>query len=153
MVYHRKYGLDTRIVRIFNTYGPRMRLNDGRVVPELCRQALEGKKLTLHGDGSQTRSFCFVSDLVDGIYRMTTIKEHMPINLGNPRELSVKEFASVVQKLVGREAGIDYLPGRPDDPRRRCPDIAKAKRLLGWEPKVPVEEGLRLTIEAFRKEL
>jgi dTDP-glucose 4,6-dehydratase len=153
MVYHRKFGLDTRIVRIFNTYGPRMRLNDGRVVPELCSQALKGKKMTLHGDGSQTRSFTYVSDLVDGIYRMTTVKEHMPINLGNPRELTVKQFAEVVQKAVGKDAGIEYLPARPDDPRRRCPDITKAKRVLGWEPKVPVEEGIRLTIEAFKKEL
>jgi dTDP-glucose 4,6-dehydratase len=153
MVYHRKYGLDTRIVRIFNTYGPRMRLNDGRVVPELCSQALRGKKLTLHGDGSQTRSFCFVSDLVDGIFKMTQTKEHMPINLGNPVELTVKEFANVVQDLAGTKLEIDYLPAREDDPRRRCPDISKAKRLLGWEPKVPVKDGLRLTMEAFRKEL
>jgi len=153
MVYHRKYGLDTRIVRIFNTYGPRMRLNDGRVVPELCSQALRGKKLTIHGDGSQTRSFCFVSDLVEGIFQMTKIKEHLPINLGNPVELTVNEFAKLVQELAGSTPGIDYLPGRPDDPRRRCPDISKARRLLQWEPRVPVKEGLRQTIEAFRKEL
>lgn len=154
MVYHRKFGLDTRIVRIFNTYGPRMRLNDGRVVPELCSQALRGKKLTIHGDGSQTRSFCFVSDLVDGIFKMTQVKgEHLPINLGNPVELTVNEFANVVQELAGSKPGIDYLPGRPDDPRRRCPDISKAKRVLNWEPRVPVKEGLRQTIEAFAKEL
>lgn len=153
MVYHRKYGLDTRIVRIFNTYGPRMRLNDGRVVPELCSQALRGKKLTVHGDGTQTRSFCFVSDLVEGIFQMTRVKEHLPINLGNPVELTVNEFAKLVQELAGSAPGIDYLPGRPDDPRRRCPDISKAKRLLQWEPRVPVKEGMRQTIEAFRKEL
>ena len=154
MVYHRNFGLDTRIVRIFNTYGPRMRLNDGRVVPELCRQALEGQKLTLTGDGKQTRSFCFVHDLVDGIFRMTQIKEHMPINVGNPKEWELNDFARVVQKLGGKDVGIEYIPARPDDPRRRCPDISKAKRLLqGWEPKVPLEEGLRITMESFRAEL
>lgn len=153
MVYHRKYGLDTRIVRIFNTYGPRMRLNDGRVVPELCSQALTGKKLTVHGDGTQTRSFCFVSDLVDGIYRMTTIKENLPINVGNPREFSLNDFARVIEKTVGKDLGISYLPGRPHDPRRRCPDISKAKKLMGWEPKVPLEEGIKITMESFRKEL
>lgn len=154
MVYHRNFGLDTRIVRIFNTYGPRMRLNDGRVVPELCRQALEGKKLTLTGDGKQTRSFCFVHDLVDGIFRMTQIKEHMPINVGNPKEWELNDFARVVQKLGGKDVGIEYIPARPDDPRRRCPDISKAKRLLqGWEPKIPLEEGLRITMESFKAEL
>lgn len=153
MVYHRKYGLDTRIVRIFNTYGPRMRLNDGRVVPQLCSQALKGEKLTVHGDGTQTRSFCFVHDLVDGIFRLSQSKENMPTNIGNPVEYSLNDFARVVQKLAGTELGVDYLPGRPDDPRRRCPDISKARRLLGWEPKVPLEEGLRLTMESFRAEL
>jgi dTDP-glucose 4,6-dehydratase len=154
MVYHRKYNLDTRIVRIFNTYGPRMRLNDGRVVPELCSQALQGKKLTLHGDGTQTRSFCFVHDLVDGIFRMTQIKEHEPINVGNPVEWELNDFARVVAKLGEKEVGIEYLPSRPHDPRRRCPDISKAKRLLkGWEPKVSLEEGLRITMDQFRKEL
>jgi len=153
MVYQRKYGVDARIVRIFNTYGPRMRLNDGRVVPQLCSQALRGQKLTVHGDGTQTRSFCFVSDLVEGIYRMTTIKENMPINVGNPREFSLNEFAKVIEKTVDKNLGIEYLPGRPDDPRRRCPDISKAKRLLNWEPEVPLEEGIKVTMESFRKEL
>lgn len=153
MVYQRKYGVDARIVRIFNTYGPRMRLNDGRVVPQLCSQALRGQKLTVHGDGTQTRSFCFVSDLVEGIYRMTTIRENMPINVGNPREFSLNEFAKVIEKTVDKNLGIEYLPGRPDDPRRRCPDISKAKRLLGWEPKIPLEEGIKITMESFRKEL
>jgi nucleoside-diphosphate-sugar epimerase len=153
MVYQRKYGLDARIVRIFNTYGPRMRLDDGRVVPQLCSQALKGEKLTVHGDGSQTRSFCFVSDLVDGIFRMTEKGDKLPTNLGNPVELSLNEFARVVQRLAGRELGITYLPGRPDDPRRRCPDITKARSLLGWEPRIPVEEGLGRTMEFFRKEL
>lgn len=153
MVYHRKYGLDTRIVRIFNTYGPRMRLNDGRVVPQLCSQALKGEKLTVHGDGTQTRSFCYVSDLVDGIFRMTQAKDTDPINVGNPVEYALNDFARVVQKLAGKEVGIDYLPGRPHDPRRRCPDITRARKILGWEPKVPLEEGLRLTMESFRREL
>lgn len=154
MVFHHKYGLDTRIVRIFNTYGPRMRLDDGRVVPQLCSQALKGEKLTLHGDGTQTRSFCFVHDLVDGIFKMTQVKnEFMPINLGNPREFSLNEFAKVVESLAGKSLGVSYLPGRPDDPRRRCPDITRAKSVLGWEPKVHLEEGLRLTMEAFRREL
>ncbi len=153
MVYHRKYRLDTRIVRIFNTYGPRMRLNDGRVVPALCSQALRGEDLTVHGDGSQTRSFCYVDDLVDGIFKLSQSKENMPTNIGNPTEYSLNEFARVVQKVAGKELKIKYLPGRPDDPRRRKPDITKAKRILGWEPKVSLDEGLRRTIEAFKKEL
>lgn len=153
MVYHRKYGLDTRIVRIFNTYGPRMRLNDGRVVPELCRQALQGEPLTIHGDGTQTRSFCYVDDLVDGIYRLSRSKETLPTNIGNPHEYSLNEFAQVVQKVSGRTTEIRYLPARPDDPRRRRPDISKARAVLGWEPKVKLEDGLRATIQAFQKEI
>jgi dTDP-glucose 4,6-dehydratase len=153
MVYQRKYNLSTRIVRIFNTYGPRMRLNDGRVVPQLCSQALKGEALSVHGDGSQTRSFCFVTDLVDGIVKMMKVDEPLPINLGNPVEFSLNEFAKTVEKVANKKCGITYLPARPDDPRRRCPDISKAKRLLGWEPKVPLEEGLRVTLEAFRKEV
>lgn len=153
MVYQRKYNLDTRIVRIFNTYGPRMRLNDGRVVPALCGQALRGENLTLHGDGTQTRSFCYVSDLVDGIYRLGQSNEKMPTNVGNPHEFSMNEFARVVQKVAGKKLEIEYLPARPDDPRRRCPDISKAMRLFGWQPVVQLEEGLKHTIEAFKKEL
>jgi dTDP-glucose 4,6-dehydratase len=153
MVFHRKYNLDTRIVRIFNTYGPRMRLNDGRVVPALCGQALRGEKLTVHGDGSQTRSFCYVDDLVDGIYKLGQSTENMPTNVGNPTEYTLNEFAKVVNKVSGKNLGIDYLPARPEDPRRRCPDISKAKKLLGWEPKVTLEEGLKKTLEAFKKEL
>jgi dTDP-glucose 4,6-dehydratase len=153
MVYLRKYQLDTRIVRIFNTYGPRMRLDDGRVVPQLCSQALRGKKLTLHGDGKQTRSFCYVSDLVDGIYRLSQSKENMPTNIGNPVEYQLLDFARVVQEIVSKDLGIEFLPARPDDPRRRCPDITKARTLLQWEPKVQLAEGLRLTMEAFRQEL
>lgn len=153
MVYHRKFGLDTRIVRIFNTYGPRMRLNDGRVVPQLCSQALRGEKLTIHGDGSQTRSFCFVDDLVDGIFRLSQSTENLPVNIGNPIEYSLNDFAQEVQKSAGKSPGIQYVPARPDDPRRRRPDISKAKHLLGWEPRVSLEEGLRRTMEAFRREL
>jgi dTDP-glucose 4,6-dehydratase len=152
MVFHRKYKLNSRIVRIFNTYGPRMRLNDGRVVPALCGQALRGEKLTVHGDGTQTRSFCFVDDLIDGIYRLGQSNEIMPTNVGNPTEYTLNDFAQVVQKVAGKKLEIQYLPGRPDDPRRRCPDISKAKRLLGWEPRIALEEGLRRTIEAFQKE-
>ncbi len=153
MVFHRKYKLQTRIVRIFNTYGPRMRLNDGRVVPALCGQALRGEKLTVHGDGSQTRSFCYVGDLVDGIYKLGQSKESLPTNLGNPTEYTVNEFAQVVQKVAGRKLGIHYLPGRPEDPRRRCPDISKAKSLFSWEPRISLEEGLKKTLEAFKQEL
>lgn len=153
MVFHRKYNLDIRIVRIFNTYGPRMRLNDGRVVPALCAQALRGEKLTIHGDGTQTRSFCYVDDLVDGIYRLGQSKETMPTNIGNPVEYSLNDFARVVQKVAGTKLDVGYLPGRPDDPKQRCPDISKARRVLGWEPKVALEEGLKRTIEAFKKEL
>lgn len=153
MVFQRKYNLDTRIVRIFNTYGPRMRLNDGRVVPALCGQALRGEKLTVHGDGSQTRSFCYVSDLVDGIYKLGQSSEKMPTNVGNPGEYSLNEFAKVVNKVSGKNLEIAYLPARPEDPRRRCPDISKAKKLLGWEPKIGLEEGLKRTMEAFSREL
>jgi dTDP-glucose 4,6-dehydratase len=153
MVYQKKYNVDSRIVRIFNTYGPRMRLNDGRVVPELCSQALRGKKLTLHGDGTQTRSFCYVSDLVDGIYKLSQSSERLPVNVGNPVETPLLDFAKAVQKVAGTKLELEFLPGRPHDPRRRCPDISKAKRVLGWEPKVALEDGLRLTIEAFKKEL
>ena len=153
MVFHRKYKLNTRIVRIFNTYGPRMRLNDGRVVPALCGQALRGEKLTIHGDGTQTRSFCYVSDLVDGIYKLGQSNEHLPTNVGNPVEYALNDFARVVQKVAGKTLEIQYLPARPEDPRRRCPDISKAKRLFSWEPKVPLEEGLKRTLEAFKREL
>ena len=153
MVFHRKYKLDTRIVRIFNTYGPRMRLNDGRVVPALCGQALRGEKLTVHGNGSQTRSFCYVDDLVDGIYKLGQSTEQMPTNVGNPVEYSLNDFARVVNQVLGKNLEIQYLPARPEDPRRRCPDISKARSLLGWEPKVSLEEGLKKTLEAFKKEL
>ncbi len=153
MVFRRKYNLDVRVVRIFNTYGPRMRLNDGRVVPALCGQALRGEALTVHGTGQQTRSFCYVDDLVDGIYKLGQSREQMPTNIGNPVEYSLNDFANVVAKVSGRALKIDYLPARPEDPRRRCPDISKARRILGWEPRVNLEEGLKRTMEAFQREI
>ncbi len=150
MAYHRKHGLETRIVRIFNTYGPRMRLNDGRVIPNFVPQALQGQPLTVYGDGSQTRSFCYVSDLVEGIYRLFNSDEVEPVNLGNPNEISILEFARLVNEMTGNDAGIVFKPLPKDDPRRRKPDISKAKRILGWEPVVSLKEGLELTIEYFR---
>jgi dTDP-glucose 4,6-dehydratase len=150
MAYHRTYGLKTHIVRIFNTYGPRMKLNDGRVVPAFLDQALHGKPITIFGDGSQTRSFCYVSDLVDGLIRLIDSDEAYPVNVGNPDELTISEFAECIQKLVGSHCAIEYHPLPKDDPKQRRPDISKARRLLNWEPKVPLEDGLRLTIEYFR---
>ncbi len=151
MAYHRARGVDTRIVRIFNTYGPRMRLNDGRVLPNFVYQALTGQALTVYGDGRQTRSFCYVSDLIDGIYRLFESDHHEPVNIGNPREMTILEFAEMVLKFAGSASGIRFEPLPTDDPKRRCPDIAKAKRLLGWEPRVALEEGLPPTIEFFRR--
>jgi len=152
MAYHRYHGVDTRIVRIFNTQGPRMRLEDGRVVPNFVAQALRGEPLTIYGDGQQTRSFCYVDDLIEGIYRLLFSDEHEPVNLGNPTELSILEFAEVINRLTGSTAGVVYQPEKriQDDPQTRQPDISKAKQLLGWEPKVPLEDGLRRTIEHFR---
>lgn len=141
------------IVRIFNTYGPRMRLDDGRIVPELCRQALKGMPLTLHGDGLQTRSFCYVSDLVEGIIRLFETDITFPVNVGNPVERTVFDFAQQVQKLTDSTVPMKYLPCRVDDPKRRCPDITRAKKYLNWEPKVDLEEGLTKTIEYFRTQL
>lgn len=145
--------LDAGIVRIFNTYGPRMRLDDGRVVPELCRRALEGRPMTVHGDGRQTRSFCYVSDLVDGVARLFESGRFGPFNIGNPIERSVIEFVDVVRRLSGSGSGVEHLPARPDDPRRRCPDIARARGVLGWAPRVDLEEGLHRSLEHFRTEL
>lgn len=142
--------LDARIVRIFNTYGPRMRPDDGRVVPELCMQALSGRPLTLHGDGEQTRSFCYVSDLIDGIVRLMESDVRGPVNIGNPIERSVREFAEVVLQLAGSRSVLKLTEPRPDDPRKRCPDITRARSLLGWEPRVDLEEGLRRTLEYFK---
>lgn len=150
MAYHRKHGLKTHIVRIFNTYGPRMKLNDGRVVPAFLDQALHGKPITMFGDGSQTRSFCYVSDLVEGIVRLMESDEVYPVNLGNPSEITILEFAERIQKLVGSNCPIEFHPLPKDDPKQRQPDISKARKLLDWEPRVPLQEGLRLTIEYFR---
>jgi dTDP-glucose 4,6-dehydratase len=151
MAYRRAHGVDTRIVRIFNTYGERMRPKDGRVVPALISQALAGEPMTVFGDGSQTRSFCYVSDLVDGIYRLLLSEETEPVNLGNPRELSVLEFARTIQRLTGTQSEIVFRSLPIDDPRVRQPDITKAKARLGWEPTVKLEEGLARTIEYFRR--
>jgi dTDP-glucose 4,6-dehydratase len=151
MAYHRAHGLDTRIVRIFNTYGPRMRLHDGRVVPAFIGQALRGEPITVFGDGSQTRSFCFVSDLLAGIYRLALSDEHEPVNIGNPHEMTVGQFAETIRKLTGAASPVVYKPLPVDDPRVRQPDITKAKALLGWEPRVTLEQGLAETIAYFRR--
>jgi dTDP-glucose 4,6-dehydratase len=153
MAYHRVHGVDTRIIRIFNTYGPRMRLSDGRVVPNFIGQALRGEPLTVYGDGSQTRSFCFVSDLVDGMVRLLLSSETDPVNVGNPAELTIVAFAQIINRLTGNEAGIAFKPLPVDDPRVRKPDITRARTILGWEPQVSVEDGLRQTIEYFRAKL
>ena len=150
MAYHRYHNLDTRIVRIFNTYGPRMRLDDGRVVPNFIGQALRGEALTVYGEGSQTRSFCYCSDLIEGIYRFLQTDHHEPVNLGNPTEMSILNFALLINRLVGNKAGIVHKPLPVDDPKVRQPDITRARQILGWEPKVGLEEGLRQTIEWFR---
>lgn len=150
MAYHRKHGLRTNIARIFNTYGPRMQLDDGRVVPSFIDQALRGKPVTIYGDGSQTRSFCYVSDLVDGLFRLMFSDEAYPVNLGNPEEMTIREFAEWVCRLTGAKAEFEHHPLPEDDPQRRRPDITKARTLLGWEPRVSLEDGLRRTIEYFR---
>jgi len=151
MAYHRARGVKTSIARIFNTYGPRMKLNDGRVVPAFLDQALRGEPITIFGEGTQTRSFCYVSDLVDGLYRLMLSDEVYPVNLGNPHELTIRQFASVITQATGTTAGLIHQPLPEDDPRQRKPDISKARRILGWEPKVPLEEGIRRTIEYFRQ--
>ena len=153
MAYHRAHGLDTHIVRIFNTYGPRMRLNDGRALPNFIYQALTGQPITVYGDGAQTRSFCYVSDLIEGIYRLMQSSEHEPVNIGNPQEITILEFAERVKALTGSKSAIEFKPLPQDDPKRRCPDITKAKRLLNWEPKVGLNEGLRLTLDYFQKQI
>jgi dTDP-glucose 4,6-dehydratase len=153
MAYHRYHGVDTRIVRIFNTYGPRMRLNDGRALPNFLYQALTGEPITVYGNGKQTRSFCYVSDLLDGIYRLLESDEHDPVNIGNPHEITILEFAERVRALVGSKEPIVFRPLPQDDPKQRCPDIAKARRILKWEPKINLEEGLQRTYEYFRKKV
>jgi dTDP-glucose 4,6-dehydratase len=153
MAYHRARGIRTNIARIFNTYGPRMALDDGRVVPAFLEQGLRGEPMTVFGQGTQTRSFCYVSDLVEGLVRLGSSDERMPVNLGNPVELTILEFARRIQRLTGSKAGIVTLPLPADDPQQRCPDISKAKALLGWEPAVSLEDGLRETVEYFRAQV
>ena len=150
MAYHNFHGLETRIVRIFNTYGPRMRLNDGRALPAFIGQALRGEDLTVFGDGSQTRSFCYVDDLVEGIYRLLLSDYHLPVNVGNPSEITLKQFAEEVISLTGSKQKIVHKPLPVDDPKQRRPDISRAKEILGWEPRVERREGLRITYEYFK---
>lgn len=155
MAYHRYHGIDTRIVRIFNTYGPKMRLDDGRAVPNFLQQALRGEPLTIYGDGMQTRSFCYVSDLIEGIYRLLMSDEHLPVNIGNPSEITIKDFAISINKIVGNSAGIIYNKDMRlgDDPQMRRPDISRAKTILNWEPSTPMEEGIRLTYPYFKEKM
>jgi dTDP-glucose 4,6-dehydratase len=155
MAYHRFHGVDTRIVRIFNTYGARMRLDDGRVVPNFLQQALRGEPLTVYGDGSQTRSFCYVDDLVEGIVRLLQSDEYDPVNIGNPVEMTIREFAEIINRIVGNQAGIVFKSEHRlgDDPQRRQPDIGRAKSILKWEPKVSLEEGLARTIPYFKQKM
>jgi len=157
MAYHRTHGMATRVARIFNTYGPRMRLDDGRVVPNFVRQALRGEPLTVYDDGSRTRSFCYVSDLVDGLYRLLMSDEALPVNLGNPREMTILQFAQAVLKASGSHSRIAFIAPKDqrtqDDPQRREPDITRARTLLGWEPRVSLEEGLAQTIAWFRSQV
>ncbi|WP_445475054.1 UDP-glucuronic acid decarboxylase family protein [Methanococcoides methylutens] len=150
MAYHRYHGIDTRIVRIFNTYGPRMRAHDGRVVPNFINQALKGEDITVYGDGSQTRSFCYVSDLIDGIYRLMMSDFTEPVNIGNPAEMSVLEFAKEVLEIIGTDSRIVFEQLPVDDPKVRRPDISRAKDVLGWEPKVGLGDGLKMTVEYFK---
>src|SRR6201999_601956 len=153
MAYHRYHGLNTHIVRIFNTYGPRMRLRDGRVVPAFIGQALSDSPLRVFGDGSQTRSFCYVSDLIDGIFRLAMSDFHDPVNLGNPREMTIKQFAEEIIRITEAKSAIEYKPLPIDDPRVRQPDITRAKEILAWEPRVDFDEGIKTTIEYFKKSL
>jgi len=155
MAYHRFHGIDTRIARIFNTYGPRMHLDDGRVVPNFVQQALRGEPLTVYGDGKQTRSFCYVEDLVEGIVRLLLSEEHLPVNIGNPVELTILEFAEKINQIIGNNAGIVFIPGDrlESDPQRRRPDITRARTILGWEPLISLEQGLVKTIPYFRQKL
>jgi len=150
MAYHRYHNVDTKIARIFNTYGPRMRLRDGRVVPAFIGQALTGQPLTIFGDGSQTRSFCYVSDLIEGLCRLARSDFHEPVNLGNPREMTIRQFAEEILRITGSQSKIETHPLPVDDPKVRQPNIARARKMLGWEPKVPFEEGIATTIDYFR---
>jgi dTDP-glucose 4,6-dehydratase len=150
MAYHREHQMETRIVRIFNTYGPRMRLNDGRVVPAFVSQGLLNKPLTVFGDGSQTRSFCYCSDLIEGIFRLMMSDTPLPVNIGNPREMTMLQFAEAVKKATGATSKIIFKPLPQDDPKQRQPDISRARKILGWEPQVSLEAGMAATIEYFR---
>ena len=150
MAYHRQHGVQTRIVRIFNTYGPRMRLNDGRVVPAFIGQALTNQPITMFGKGTQTRSFCYVSDLIEGIYRLMMSDYDLPVNIGNPREMTMLQFAKAIITATGARSKIIFKPLPQDDPKQRQPDITKARKLLGWEPQVALEAGITQTIEYFR---
>lgn len=153
MAYHRYYGVDTHIVRIFNTYGPRLQLNDGRVISNFMKQALRGEPLTIYGEGTQTRSFCYVSDEIEGILRLSRSDEHMPTNIGNPNEFTMLECAQIVLKVTGSSSKLAFEPLPQDDPKQRRPDISKAKALLGWEPKIDLETGLKLSLDYFRDSL
>ena len=153
MAYHRYHKVDTKIVRIFNTYGPRMRLRDGRVVPAFIGQALSGTPLTVFGDGSQTRSFCYVSDLIDGIFKLSMSDFHEPVNIGNPREMTIKQFGEEIIRITGTKSKMEYRPLPEDDPKVRQPDITRARKVLGWEPRVHFEEGITKTIDYFRGRL
>jgi len=154
MAYHRSHNVNTGIVRIFNTYGPRLDLEDGRALPNMIKQALLGQPLTVYGDGSQTRSFCYVDDLIDGVVKLLYSDEHYPLNMGNPREMSILQFAEIINKVTGNQAGIVFVDARSDrDPQRRRPDITRAKNILGWEPKIDLEEGLRRSIPYFKQKL
>jgi len=151
VAYRRYYDVDTHIVRIFNTYGPRMQLNDGRVVPNFMKQAIRGEDLTVYGNGDQTRSFCYVSDEIDGFMRLAKSDEHLPVNIGNPNEFTILECAQMILKVTGSKSRICYEPLPQDDPKQRRPDISKARALLGWEPKIDLEAGLRLSLDYFKK--
>ncbi len=154
MAYHRSHNVNTSIVRIFNTYGPRLDLEDGRALPNMIHQALLGQPLTVYGDGSQTRSFCYVDDLIDGIVKLLYSDEHYPVNMGNPNEMTILQFAEIINKVIGNKAGITYVDARSErDPQRRRPDITRAKTILGWEPKISLEEGLRRSIPYFKQKL
>lgn len=153
MAYHRTHAVNTKIVRIFNTYGPRMRLNDGRAIPNFLKQALTGKDLTIYGEGSQTRSFCFVSDLIEGIFRLLNSDQNDPINIGNPNEMTVKEMAEKILQATGSKSKIAHVPLPEDDPKIRQPDITRARKYLNWEPAVSLDEGLQSTLEYFKEQL
>jgi dTDP-glucose 4,6-dehydratase len=155
LAYHRAHDVDTRIVRIFNTYGPRMDLDDGRALPNFLKQALLGQPLTVYGDGSQTRSFCYVDDLIDGIIRLLNSDEHLPVNIGNPEEISILQFAEAINEITGNKAGVTYLPDDRStrDPQRRQPDITRAREILDWEPKYSLEDGIKNTIPYFKQKL